>query len=285
MNQLLTVLWILAVYSIHKNSCEFPEDSIRHFKYYSVSKIKNTLFPRRNTIKSNTEIIAIKCPEEWKENFMNSSKPSDQHILYFNKPKNIVEKYLSVKSRNTDRHDGSKLNIEKKNKINITHYSYAKNLCNFNVLERTIALDKKGRLRNFNNESRNLYKGDTLVSFDASNFISEDVEFHEPICIAKLIYDSPTFGIEKDGKLRINTENKEMWVVERQSFPLTFNMTFVYNDFTEHPHFFKYETITLFHSEISEDYKLKETTKEFLELDNDNKKLITVQKQAILEFK
>uniref|UniRef100_A0A0N5C9L4 EGF-like domain-containing protein n=1 Tax=Strongyloides papillosus TaxID=174720 RepID=A0A0N5C9L4_STREA len=184
-----------------------------------------------------------------------------------------------------NRTSGSKFNITREEKLNIVHHSYAEKICSSSVSERPIAFSVKGGYREFNSKNPYLYKGDTLVSFGAANFTSEAVEFQEPICITKVHHSPPTFKIDNDGQIKLNTENEELWLVEQESFPLAFNITLAFNGFTEHPHFFKYENITLIHSETSEQIKLKVTSKENLKSDNHNKILITLQKPTVLDFK
>uniref|UniRef100_A0A0N5BBV5 Ig-like domain-containing protein n=1 Tax=Strongyloides papillosus TaxID=174720 RepID=A0A0N5BBV5_STREA len=323
MNQLLKVLWILAVYSIHQNSCKLSEDVRKHFKYFEKAKTVEEYFPRKYTIMSNTEIIAIKCPEEWEGNFHQKNEPGKKYDLLFKKPNGTVEKYLSIK-KNEDRHEwriynirnnlekkidcliaykinstspftkwnhminrtsGSKFNIIRGKKLNIALYSHAKKICKPKIPERTIAFDVKSGFREFNSKFPNLYKGDTLISFGADNFTSETVEFQEPICITKVFHPPPTFDIKKDRKIKINTKNKELWLVDAQSFPWNFTIILAYKNSTNQPGFFNYEKINVTYLKDSGSQEFNEIHTTTLEPNESNKRVFTLHVSAILEFK
>uniref|UniRef100_A0A0N5BHJ5 EGF-like domain-containing protein n=1 Tax=Strongyloides papillosus TaxID=174720 RepID=A0A0N5BHJ5_STREA len=121
---MLKLLWILAVYSIYICSCHGSDDYKKQFKYfyndYNCSNYKfHESFPRKHNVKSNTEIIAIKCPTEHIEKEKCSNLKGYTYIIIYFKSSSDVKESLIFGSKEGRRYDWRIYDIKKNEKKKI----------------------------------------------------------------------------------------------------------------------------------------------------------------------
>uniref|UniRef100_A0A0N5CAV7 6-cysteine protein n=1 Tax=Strongyloides papillosus TaxID=174720 RepID=A0A0N5CAV7_STREA len=323
MGKMLKLLWILAVFSIYKNSCQRPDRFKRQFKYYSENETYDGIFPRNQTVMSDTNTIALKCPlshsakrrkpgtdershiaiyENFDDNENNINIPKTDDDIYVwkfvsieknQKMKKInclniyinnISNLIAEWSHLIRRTDGQKLNIKRKKDLNIILHSHEKNIYSFGVSEITFVSSVLWGYRNFDSRQTFLFKGEILVTFNADKINSEDIEFQEPIGITQVYHPPPFIDIQNDPRIKVNAKNKEWWFVEPHSFPWTFTIKLVYNSTTNQPGFFNNENITVSYLRYSKDNKLREIKKDILKPNNPNTRNILLNESAIIKL-
>uniref|UniRef100_A0A0K0FQ29 EGF-like domain-containing protein n=1 Tax=Strongyloides venezuelensis TaxID=75913 RepID=A0A0K0FQ29_STRVS len=177
-----------------------------------------------------------------------------------------------------------KINIVKEGYLNVIHHIHGQKIYNKGFRERTIAFGKNSGYRVFDFETPNLYKGDKLVTFNDSNFYNEDIEFQEPIGIAKINHPPPSISIDNDPDISINYDNKECWLVESDLFPITFYIKLLYNGNTNQTRFFDYENVNVSYLRYSRDNKLEEIKNEILTPLSNNNRYFTTKELVIVKF-
>uniref|UniRef100_A0A0N5C0D9 Lipoprotein n=1 Tax=Strongyloides papillosus TaxID=174720 RepID=A0A0N5C0D9_STREA len=324
MNKSLKLLWVLAVYSIYISSCHGSDDFKKQFKYYSENDTYQDSLPREQSVMSNTEIIAIKCPDE---HIVPRFKPGTDIISYnavYMRSDDNEKESLSIKSVHGNQHHWriyiiwkfqkikvinclnvykdnktnlitewnhlikrskkQKLNIKREKDINIMLHSHTEKIYNSSISERTIVFGARTGYREFNSEHPQVYKGDTLVTFNGNEVNSEDIEFLEPIGIIQPCHPPPIFRIDNDEHTGIISKNKKLWIAKPRAFPWTFNISLVYNGITNQPHFFKYEDITLSYLDLSKRNRSEGFEEDIEKVIKFNERVITLKEPTIVSF-
>uniref|UniRef100_A0A0K0FEY8 Lipoprotein n=1 Tax=Strongyloides venezuelensis TaxID=75913 RepID=A0A0K0FEY8_STRVS len=324
MKKILKVLWILAVYSIYICSCHGSDDYIKQFKYYSENDIYQDSLPRNQSVISNTEIIAIKCPNDHIVSRFKLGTDIISYTAVYKRPDDSVKESLSFKSRYGNRHHWRIYNIQKtesvkiinclniykdnetnpiekwnhlikrtkKQKLNITRekdlnimlHSHTKKIYNSSVSEKTIVFGARSGYREFNSEHPQVYKGDKLVTFNATEINSEDIEFLEPIDIIQPYHPPPIFKIDNNKYKGIISKNKKLWIAKPRGFPWTFNISLEFNGFTNQPHFFKYEDITLSYLDLSKKNRSEGFEEDIEKVIRFNERVITLKEPTIISL-
>uniref|UniRef100_A0A0N5BXZ4 Ig-like domain-containing protein n=1 Tax=Strongyloides papillosus TaxID=174720 RepID=A0A0N5BXZ4_STREA len=244
---MVKLFWILAVYSVYISLCdedfrkyvlERAREFEKHFRYHNYKDIHRSHreFPRKHTITTNAEIIAIKCPIEHRK--LPSTFPGLSKIIGYEKPKNFVEDYIHIKKDGSyyewriysigkveeikitclniyeGYHEGTALKFRfirewdhmisrtKESKISITHRlnvtsrPYESKTFNINSTEKIYVFDKNLRYKRLYGSDMLFKKGDILAIFHSEKFNSGDIEFLEPISITKIYHAPPFFNID-----------------------------------------------------------------------------------------
>uniref|UniRef100_A0A0K0FP55 Ig-like domain-containing protein n=1 Tax=Strongyloides venezuelensis TaxID=75913 RepID=A0A0K0FP55_STRVS len=324
MEKLLKVLWILVVYLIHISSCDLKSDFLKQFKYLengdlddlfprrhtinTNSELIGLKCPRANITIPNVDLkdykqIVLKTRDyfsyppimiykykesntaEWqifdirdKDTFFYIHCPLSEMI--FSELRKSTLNWIYNFQRTTEH----KINIVKEGYLNVAHHTPGQKIYNKGFEEKTIAFGKNSGYRVFDFKTPNLYKGDKLATFNDSNFYNEDIEFQEPIGIAKINHPPPYISIDNNLHIRINDNNKEWWIVETEFFPITFDIELLYNGNTSQLGFFDYENVNVSYWKYSKGNKLEEIKNEILTPSSIYNRNIIISESVIVKF-
>uniref|UniRef100_A0A0N5BXZ5 Ig-like domain-containing protein n=1 Tax=Strongyloides papillosus TaxID=174720 RepID=A0A0N5BXZ5_STREA len=317
MEKLLKVLWILAVYTIYLSPCGSNEEPGKHFQHYQDYETYAVNFPKKHIVKTNTEIVAVKCPledrvkhsdnstiifkrhsENLKESLILKSKIGNDHLWRFydigktgtkvvnclNIYKNDETHLLAEWKHEISRTSTEQINITCINNFNIMNHSPGKNIIELSGSEITVAFSGKSNYRELNSKNPQVYKGDTLVVFDGDMFDSKEKEFLEPICIVRPYHPPPSINIIGIENITNNTKNKEWPLVEVENFPKGLEIKLEYNGETRQHDFFQYEKINVHYFDFTKENKLHSYKNMTLEPDQDGKKIFQLEHPAIVKF-
>uniref|UniRef100_A0A0N5BXX7 Ig-like domain-containing protein n=1 Tax=Strongyloides papillosus TaxID=174720 RepID=A0A0N5BXX7_STREA len=317
MEKLLKVLWILAVYMIYLSPCGSNEEPGKHFQHYQDYKAYAVNFPKKYIVKTNTEIVAVKCPledrvkhsdnstiifkrhsENLKESLILKSKVGNDHLWRFydigktgtkvvnclNIYKNDETHLLAEWKHEISRTSTEQINITCINNFNTMNHIPGKNINELSGSEITVAFSGKSNYRELNSKNPQVYKGDTLVVFDGDMFDSKEKEFLEPICIVRPYHPPPSINIIGIENIKNNTKNKEWPLVEVENFPKELEIKLEYNGETKQHAFFQYEKINVYYFDFTKENEFYNYKNMTLEPDQDGKKIFQLEHPAIVKF-
>uniref|UniRef100_A0A0N5BI25 Lipoprotein n=1 Tax=Strongyloides papillosus TaxID=174720 RepID=A0A0N5BI25_STREA len=258
-NETLTVIYKRPSDSL-KESLKRPSDSLK--ESLSFENIRRNVYEWRIYEIGKIESIKINCLN-----------------VYGNDENHLLAEWNHVISRTQE-----EIDIRHRNPFNIMSHIPGKNIIKSSGSEKTVAFSGKSNYREFNLKNPKVYKGDSLVIFDAEEMDSYKNEFLEPISIVRPYHPVPSINIIGITNIKNNTKDKEWSLVEVENFPKGLEIKLEYNGETRQRDFFQYEKINVYYFDFTKENEFYNYKNMTLEPDQNGKKIFQLEHPAIVKF-